>query len=213
MEKILTRNVGVDNSQSIDVYEKSGGYRALRKAVREMTPDAVTEEVKKSGLRGRGGAGFPTGLKWSFMPKEKTRPHYLLNNADESEPGTFKDRVLIEHDPHLVIESMMISAYAVGADYGYFYVRGEYPIAVDRLRRAIRDARRRRILGKSVMGTEFKFDADVRIGAGAFVCGEETALMHSIEGKRGTPRMRPPYPSKHGLWGYPTNYRSLQSLI
>ena len=212
MEKILTKNVGVENSHSIDVYEKGGGYRSLRKAEREMTPVAVTAEVKKSGLRGRGGAGFPTGLKWSFMPQDKTRPHYLLNNADESEPGTFKDRVLMEHDPFAVVESMAIEAFAVGANKAYLYVRGEYPIAGERMARAIDQARAAGLLGADILGSALAFDIELRRGAGAYICGEETALFESIEGKRGEPRNKPPFPVEVGLFGKPTAVNNVETL-
>jgi bidirectional [NiFe] hydrogenase diaphorase subunit len=210
--KVVLSEVGKIDPENIKDYLAHGGYAALSHVLENMSPEEVCEEIKRSGLRGRGGAGFPAGVKWHFVRQEDSERKFVVVNGDEGDPGAYMDRTVMEDNPHLVLEGMMISAYAVGADYGYFYVRGEYPIAVDRLRRAIRDARRRRILGKSVMGTDFKFDADVRIGAGAFVCGEETALMHSIEGKRGTPRMRPPYPSTHGLWGYPTVINNVETM-
>lgn len=210
--KVVLSQVGQIDPENIKDYLAKGGYSALAHVLTNMTPEEVCEEIKRSGLRGRGGAGFPAGVKWHYVRQEEADRKFVVVNGDEGDPGAYMDRTVMEDNPHLVLEGMMISAYAVGADYGYFYVRGEYPIAVNRLRRAIRDARRRRILGKSVMGTEFKFDADVRIGAGAFVCGEETALMHSIEGKRGTPRMRPPYPSTHGLWGYPTVINNVETM-
>jgi len=212
MEKILTKNVGVENSHSIDVYEKGGGYRSLRKAVREMTPVAVTAEVKKSGLRGRGGAGFPTGLKWSFMPQDKTRPHYLLNNADESEPGTFKDRLLMEHDPHLVVESTMISAYAMHADIAFIYIRGEYVLAANRLERAVAEACGKGYVGNNVMGGSWSCELVVHRGAGAYICGEETGLMTSLEGNRGYPRVKPPFPAQSGVWGQPTTINNVETL-
>jgi bidirectional [NiFe] hydrogenase diaphorase subunit len=210
--KVVLKEVGLIDPENLKDYLAHGGYAALAHALGNMTPEQICDEIEKSGLRGRGGAGFPTGVKWHYVRKEDAEQKFVVVNGDEGDPGAYMDRTVMEDDPHRVLEGMMIAAYAVGAQYGYFYVRGEYPIAVDRLRRAVRDARRRKILGKSVMGTDFKFDADVRIGAGAFVCGEETALMHSIEGKRGTPRMRPPYPSTHGLWGFPTVINNVETL-
>jgi bidirectional [NiFe] hydrogenase diaphorase subunit len=210
--KVVLSDVGQIDPENIKDYLAHGGYSALDHVLGNMSSEEVCEVIKRSGLRGRGGAGFPAGVKWHYVRQEESERKFVVVNGDEGDPGAYMDRTVMEDNPHLVLEGMMISAYAVGADYGYFYVRGEYPIAVNRLRRAIRDARRRRILGKSVMGTNFKFDADVRIGAGAFVCGEETALMHSIEGKRGTPRMRPPYPSTHGLWGYPTVINNVETM-
>ena len=177
-----------------------------------MTPEEVCNEILASGLRGRGGAGFPTGMKWNFVRQESADQKYVIVNGDEGDPGAYMDRTVMEDDPHRVLEGMMICAYAVGASAGYLYIRGEYPIAVERIRKAIRSARRRQILGRSVMGTEFQFLADVRIGAGAFVCGEETALIHSVEGKRGMPRMRPPYPSTSGLWEAPTVINNVETM-
>lgn len=210
--KVVLKEVGLIDPENLKDYLAHGGYAALAHALGNMTPEQICDEIEMSGLRGRGGAGFPTGVKWHYVRREDAEQKFVVVNGDEGDPGAYMDRTVMEDDPHKVLEGMMIAAYAVGAQYGYFYVRGEYPIAVDRLRRAIRDARRRKILGKSVMGTDFKFDADVRIGAGAFVCGEETALMRSIEGKRGTPRMRPPYPSTHGLWGFPTLINNVETL-
>jgi bidirectional [NiFe] hydrogenase diaphorase subunit len=210
--KVVLNEVGLIDPENLKDYLAHGGYAALAHALGNMTPEQICDEIEKSGLRGRGGAGFPTGVKWHYVRREDAEKKFVVVNGDEGDPGAYMDRTVMEDDPHRVLEGMMIAAYAVGAQYGYFYVRGEYPIAVDRLRRAIRYARRRKILGKSVMGTDFKFDADVRIGAGAFVCGEETALMHSIEGKRGTPRMRPPYPSTHGLWGFPTVINNVETM-
>ncbi len=210
--KVVLSEVGLIDPENLKDYLAHGGYAALAHALGNMTPEQICDEIEKSGLRGRGGAGFPTGVKWHYVRREDAEQKFVVVNGDEGDPGAYMDRTVMEDDPHRVLEGMMIAAYAVGAQYGYFYVRGEYPIAVDRLRRAVRDARRRKILGKSVMGTNFKFDADVRIGAGAFVCGEETALMHSIEGKRGTPRMRPPYPSTQGLWGFPTVINNVETL-
>jgi NADH-quinone oxidoreductase subunit F len=214
MERILTRNVDKAGSESIAVYEAGGGYQALRKAVKTMTPDQVTEEVKKSGLRGRGGAGFPTGLKWSFMPKEvdPKRPHYLLNNADESEPGTFKDRVLMEKDPHLVIEGTMLGAYGIRASKAYIYIRGEYVYPANVLDRAIAEAYAKGYAGKNVCGSGWDCDIYVHRGAGAYICGEETALMSSLEGERGMPRLKPPFPAQSGVWGCPTTVNNTETL-
>jgi bidirectional [NiFe] hydrogenase diaphorase subunit len=210
--KIVLTETGRIDPENLNDYIAHGGYRALAQVLESMTPEEVCDVIEVSGLRGRGGAGFPTGKKWHFVRQEQSDRKFVVVNGDEGDPGAYMDRTVMEDDPHRVLEGMIIAAYAVGADYGYFYVRGEYPVAVERLRRAIRDARRRGIIGKSVMGTEFQFDADVRIGAGAFVCGEETALIHSIEGKRGTPRMRPPYPSTFGLWGKPTVINNVETM-
>ncbi|NIM94097.1 MAG: NADH-quinone oxidoreductase subunit L [Anaerolineales bacterium] len=209
---IVLEQTGQIDPESLKDNLAHGGYAALAHVLEKMTPEQICDEIEASGLRGRGGAGFPTGRKWHFVREASGERKFIVVNGDEGDPGAYMDRTVMEDDPHRVLEGMIIAAYAVGAQYGYFYVRGEYPIAVDRLRRAVRDARRRRILGKSVMGTNFAFDADVRIGAGAFVCGEETALIHSIEGKRGTPRMRPPYPSTYGLWGCPTVINNVETM-
>ena len=211
MEKILTRNVHKDNSQDIQVYEAGGGYQGMRKAL-SMSPVEVTEEVKKSGLRGRGGAGFPCGLKWSFMPKEKTKPHYLLVNADESEPGTFKDRLLMEKDPHLVIEGSMISAYAMHADICFIYIRGEFVHPAEVLNRAVAQAYEKGYAGKNIMGSGWDCELVVHRGAGAYICGEETALMSSLEGGRGYPRVKPPFPAQSGAWGCPTTINNVETL-
>jgi bidirectional [NiFe] hydrogenase diaphorase subunit len=210
--KIVLTETGKIDPENLKDYIANGGYAALARILEHMSPEEVCDVIEQSGLRGRGGAGFPTGRKWHFVRQEQSDRKYVVVNGDEGDPGAYMDRTVMEDDPHRVLEGMIIAAYAVGASYGYFYVRGEYPVAVDRLRRAIRDARRRRIIGKSVMGTDFQFDADVRIGAGAFVCGEETALIHSVEGKRGTPRMRPPYPSTYGLWGKPTVINNVETI-
>jgi bidirectional [NiFe] hydrogenase diaphorase subunit len=190
----------------------SGAYRALLRAVAEMTPAQVIEHVRTSGLRGRGGAGFPTGLKWSTVAKAPGDRKYVICNADEGDPGAFMDRTVLEGDPHRVLEGMAIAAYAVGAAQGYIYVRGEYPLAVERLRIAIRQAEAARLLGARIADSGFSFRVDLRIGAGAYVCGEETALMASIEGKRGMPRPRPPYPAEAGLWGAPTLINNVETL-
>jgi len=214
MEPVLTKNIGKENSGSIEVYEAGGGYRTLRKTLKESTPAEVIEIVKKSGLRGRGGAGFPTGLKWSFMPKEKdpARPHYLLNNADESEPGTFKDRVLIEHDPHLVIESTMLAGFAMQADICFVYIRGEYVRPARVLEQAVQQAYAKGYLGKNIFGSGWSCEFVVHRGAGAYICGEETALMTSLEGNRGYPRFKPPFPAVSGVWGMPTTINNTETL-
>ncbi len=213
-ERILTKNIHKENSQSIEVYESGGGYQAMRKTLKEMSPADLIDAVKKSGLRGRGGAGFPTGLKWSFMPKEKNpdRPHYLLNNADESEPGTFKDRLLMEKDPHLVVESTLLSGYAMQADGCYIYIRGEYVYAADMLDRAVAEAYAKGYAGKNIMGSGWDCEIVVHRGAGAYICGEETALMSSLEGDRGYPRVKPPFPAASGAWGMPTTINNVETL-
>ncbi len=212
MEKILTRNIQKENSQSIEVYEQGGGYRGMRQALGSMSPHDVTEQVKKSGLRGRGGAGFPTALKWSFMPKEKSKPHYLLLNADESEPGTFKDRLLMEKDPHLVVEGSMISAYAIQADICFIYIRGEFVLGVEVMERAIAEAYDKGYAGKNILGSGWDCELVLHRGAGAYICGEETALMDSLEGKRGYPRFKPPFPAQYGVWGCPTTINNVETL-
>jgi NADP-reducing hydrogenase subunit HndC len=209
--RIALRNCGVINPESIDEYIAKDGYRALGKALTEMTPSEVIETMKKSGLRGRGGAGFPTGLKWEFASKAQSEQKYVCCNADEGDPGAFMDRSILEGDPHSLIEAMAIAGYAIGADQGYIYVRAEYPIAVSRLNIAIEQARNYGLLGKNIFGTDFNFDLELRLGAGAFVCGEETALMTSIEGKRGEPRPRPPFPANKGLWQKPTILNNVET--
>jgi bidirectional [NiFe] hydrogenase diaphorase subunit len=210
--KVVLSDVGRLNPEKLEEYLLLGGYSALHRALTKMSPEAICQEIVDSGLRGRGGAGYPTGTKWSFVRTEQSDEKYVVVNGDEGDPGAYMDRTIMEYNPHRVLEGMIIAAYATGATHGYFYIRGEYPIAVNRIRRAIRAARRRGILGKSVMGTSFSFDADVRIGSGAFVCGEETALIYSIEGERGVPRMRPPYPSTYGLWGKPTVINNVETF-
>ena len=210
--KVVLSETGQIDPDSLEDYLAHGGYRALAYVLENMTPEEVCSEILESGLRGRGGAGFPTGLKWNFVRQEKGDIKYVIVNGDEGDPGAYMDRTVMEDDPHRVLEGMIICAYAVGASAGYLYIRGEYPIAIDRIRKAIRSARRRQILGRSVLGTDFNFVADVRIGAGAFVCGEETALIHSVEGKRGMPRMRPPYPSTSGLWNAPTVINNVETM-
>ncbi|WP_299024676.1 NADH-quinone oxidoreductase subunit NuoF [uncultured Thermanaerothrix sp.] len=211
-QRIVLRRVGLINPDDIEEYILHDGYTALGKVLTEMTPNEVIEEIKKSGLRGRGGAGFPTGAKWSFVAREKSEKKYIICNADESEPGTFKDRIILEGDPHSIIEAMIIAGYAVGADEGYIYVRGEYLLAQERLRRAIEQAREMGFLGKNIFGTNFSFDIHIHTGAGAYICGEETALIESIEGKRGQPRSRPPFPTTYGLWGKPTVVNNVETL-
>jgi NADH-quinone oxidoreductase subunit F len=212
MEKILTKNIHKENSTSIEVAEAGGGYQSLRKALSSMSPDDVIEEVKKSGIRGRGGAGFPAGLKWSFMPRPKTKPHYLCVNADESEPGTFKDRVLIEKDPHLVIEGSMISAYAIRADICFIYIRGEFVEPARILQKAIDEAYAKGYAGKNILGSGWDCELVLHRGAGAYICGEEMALMSSIEGGRGYPRVKPPFPAQAGLWGCPSTINNVETL-
>ncbi|MDD3643048.1 MAG: NADH-quinone oxidoreductase subunit NuoF [Candidatus Krumholzibacteria bacterium] len=209
--KIVLRNCGTIDPESIGEYEGSGGYKALRKALLEMQPGEIIEEVKKSGLRGRGGAGFPTGLKWSFAARYEADRKYIVCNADEGDPGAFMDRSVLEGDPHSVIEGMIICARAIGASYGYIYCRAEYPLAIRRLTIALEAARKNGYLGSDILGSGFDFDVKIKQGAGAFVCGEETALFASIEGKRGMPRIRPPFPAEKGLWGKPTNNNNVET--
>ncbi|MGB9781174.1 NADH-quinone oxidoreductase subunit NuoF [Caldanaerobacter sp.] len=210
--RIALRNCGVINPEDIREAIAFDGYKALAKALTEMTPEQVIEEVKKSGLRGRGGGGFPTGLKWEFAYKQKETPKYVVCNADEGDPGAFMDRSILEGDPHSVLEAMAIAGYAIGANHGYIYVRAEYPLAVKRLRIAIEQAREYGLLGKDIFGTGFDFDIEIRLGAGAFVCGEETALLNSVMGKRGEPRPRPPYPAVKGVWGKPTIINNVETF-
>jgi bidirectional [NiFe] hydrogenase diaphorase subunit len=209
--RVVLEEIGRIDPESLEDYIAHGGYAALARALHEMTPEQVCDEIQASQLRGRGGAGFPTGTKWHYVRREPGDQKYVVVNGDEGDPGAYMDRTVMEDSPHRVLEGMLIAAYAVGARSGYFYVRGEYPTAVERLRRAIRAARRHGLLGRRILETDFEFNAEVRIGAGAFVCGEETALLHSIEGRRGTPRMRPPYPSTRGLWGCPTVINNVET--
>jgi NADH-quinone oxidoreductase subunit F len=210
-QRIILKNCGIINPEKIEEYIARGGYQGLAKALHKMSPEHVLEEVKSSGLRGRGGGGFLTGLKWEFTKNAEGRPKYVVCNADEGDPGAFMDRSLIEGDPHSVIEGMSIAAWAIGADKGYIYCRAEYPLAVKRLRIAIEQAREYGLLGEGILGSGFDFDIEIKEGAGAFVCGEETALLASIEGKRGEPRPRPPFPAQKGLWGKPTNINNVKS--
>jgi NADH-quinone oxidoreductase subunit F len=210
--RLILRNCGRINPERIDDYVANGGYEALRKALLQMTPEEVIAEVKQSGLRGRGGAGFPTGLKWEFCRKSPGDKKYMICNADEGDPGAFMDRSTMEGDPNTVIEGMTIAAYAIGATEGYVYIRAEYPLAIKRLHIAIKQAEEHRLLGKNILGSGFDFIVHVKEGAGAFVCGEETALMASIEGRRGMPNPRPPFPAQSGLWGKPTNINNVKTL-
>jgi len=210
-QRVALRNCGVINPEVIEEYIAMDGYKALGKVLTEMTPEDVINTIKKSGLRGRGGGGFPTGLKWEFTAKAKGDQKYVACNADEGDPGAFMDRSVLEGDPHAVIEAMAIAGYAVGANQGYIYVRAEYPIAVHRLEIAINQARKYGLLGKNIFDTGFDFDLEIRLGAGAFVCGEETALLQSIEGKRGMPKPRPPFPANKGLWDKPTLLNNVET--
>jgi len=210
--RVALRNCGVINPELIDEYIAFDGYKALGKALTEMKPMDVVDTIKASGLRGRGGGGFPTGTKWEFAAQQDNEQKYVCCNADEGDPGAFMDRSVLEGDPHSVLEAMTIAGYAIGANYGFIYVRAEYPIAVKRLQIAIDQAREYGLLGDNILGTGFKFDLEIRLGAGAFVCGEETALMTSIEGKRGEPRVRPPFPAEKGLWQKPTILNNVETL-
>lgn len=209
--RIALRNCGVINPENIEEYIAYDGYKALAKVLTEMTPEQVIDWVKRSGLRGRGGGGFPTGLKWEFAAKAPGDVKYVVCNADEGDPGAYMDRSILEGDPHSVIEAMAIAGYAIGSKQGYVYVRAEYPLAVKRLEIAINQAREYGLLGKNILGTDFEFDIEIRLGAGAFVCGEETALMTSIEGHRGEPRPRPPFPAVKGLWSKPTLLNNVET--
>ena len=209
--RIALRNCGVINPENIEEYIGTGGYQALGKVLTEMTPDDVIQTLLDAGLRGRGGAGFPTGLKWKLCKQNDADQKYVCCNADEGDPGAFMDRSVLEGDPHALLEAMAIAGYAIGSNQGYIYVRAEYPIAVERLKIAIQQAREMELLGKNIFGTGFDFDIDLRLGAGAFVCGEETALMTSIEGKRGEPRPRPPFPAQKGLFGKPSILNNVET--
>ena len=212
-EKVVLRDAGHMDPEDIQEYIARGGYLALEKVLKTMKPEEVVAEIKKSGLRGRGGGGFSTGMKWELASKVPTVDEkFIICNGDEGDPGAYMDRSILEGDPHSVIEGMMIAAYAIGATSGWFYVRAEYPLAVERLEKAIKACKKTRLLGNNIMGTDFSFNIEVRLGAGAFVCGEETALIHSIEGKRGTPRPRPPYPTNKGLWNKPSCVNNVETL-
>ncbi len=210
--KLLLEHVDVPGIEGLDVYVKHGGYSTLQKALKKMTPDEVVEEVKKSGLRGRGGAGFPTGMKWSFLAKPEGIPRYLVCNADESEPGTFKDRYLMEKIPHLLIEGMILSSFALGANQSFIYIRGEFMYVLNILEKAIAEAYDKGFLGKNICGSGYDLDLVVTPGGGAYICGEETALLESLEGKRGNPRIKPPFPAVKGLWGCPTVVNNVESI-
>ena len=211
-KKLLLEHIDVEGIRSYDVYRKQGGYQAVEKALKGMSSDDVVEEVKKSGLRGRGGAGFPTGMKWSFLAKPDGVPRHLLCNADESEPGTFKDRYLMEKIPHLLIEGMILSSYALGANQSYIYIRGEYMFVMRIVEQAIAEAYANGWLGKNILGSGFDLDLAITPGAGAYICGEETALIESLEGKRGNPRMKPPFPAVKGLWQRPTVVNNVETI-
>ena len=210
--RIILRNCGRINPERIEDYISADGYQSLHKILKKMSPEQVIGELKNSGLRGRGGAGFPTGTKWEFCRNASGEQKYLICNADEGDPGAFMDRSIMEGDPHAVLEGMNIAAYAIGASEGYVYIRAEYPLAVQRVKLAIKQAEEKNFLGRNILGTDFTFNVHVKEGAGAFVCGEETALMASIEGKRGMPNPRPPFPAQSGLWGKPTNINNAKSL-
>ena len=211
-KRIALKNCGMINPEDIDEYIAFDGYKALEKVLKHMTPEEVIKEITDSGLRGRGGAGFPTGKKWQSTKDAEGKQKYVVCNADEGDPGAFMDRSILEGDPHAVLEAMLIAGYVIGANKGYIYVRAEYPIAVQRLKIAINQAKDYGILGKNIFETGFNFDIEIRLGAGAFVCGEETALLESIEGKRGQPRVKPPYPAVSGLWGKPTLINNVETL-
>ncbi|MEE9165415.1 MAG: NADH-quinone oxidoreductase subunit NuoF [Nitrospinota bacterium] len=212
MELYLTKNFNTPDSKTLKVYLKNGGYEASKKALKKMKPEEVTEEIKKSGLRGRGGAGFPTGLKWTFMPKGNEKPKYIGCNSDESEPGTFKDRQIIENEPHQLIEGLIIGAYAMGIKACYIYIRGEYTIQAEILQKAVDEAYKENYLGKNIFNSGFNCDIYVHRGAGAYICGEETGLMESVEGKKGQPRKKPPFPAGYGFWGNPTTINNVETF-
>lgn len=210
-KRVLLEHVDKPGIVTFDVYRSNGGYSGAEKALK-LTPDEVTEEVKKSGIRGRGGAGFPAGMKWSFLDRKSDKPRYLVVNADESEPGTFKDRYLMEKIPHLLIEGMLISSYALGANTAYIYIRGEYMYIIPILERAIAEARAKGFLGKNILNTSYSLEIYVHPGAGAYICGEETALLESLEGKRGNPRLKPPFPAVAGLYASPTVVNNVETI-
>jgi NADH-quinone oxidoreductase subunit F len=211
-KKLLLEHINVPGIETFDVYRQNGGYRSVEKALKSMTPETIVEEVKKSGLRGRGGAGFPAGMKWSFLAKPDGVPRHLLCNADESEPGTFKDRYLMEKIPHLLIEGMIVSSFALGANVSYIYIRGEYMWVSYILEKAIAEAKANGFLGKNILGSGYDLELFVQVGAGAYICGEETALIESLEGKRGNPRMKPPFPAVKGLWQRPTVVNNVETI-
>ncbi len=210
--RIVTKDLDVPGLDRIDVYRRHGGYEALAKALRQFQPDELVEEIKKSGLRGRGGAGFPTGMKWGFLPKESAKPRYLLVNGDESEPGTFKDRMLMELNPHRLVEGTIISSYATKVHHAFIYVRGELAFAGRQIERAVREAREAGLIGANILGSGYDLEITVSRGAGAYICGEESALMESLEGKRGYPRLKPPFPAVVGLYGGPTVINNAETI-
>jgi NADH-quinone oxidoreductase F subunit len=212
MEKVAYKNIGKPDSETLKAYLGNGGYAVLRKMVQKGSPAQVINELKKSGLRGCGGGGFPTGTKWEFVARADGSPKYVVCNADEGEPGTFKDRIIMEQDPHLLLEGMAIAGFAVGAETGFIYIRGEFTTAWKRLHQAIDEALESRVLGTDIFGSRHSFHIRLRRGAGAYICGEETALIESLEGKRGVPRLRPPYPTTSGLWGKPTLVNNVETL-
>src|SRR5260221_5193459 len=209
--RVVSKRFGLPNSASLDTYLATDGYKAFFKAL-EMTPEQIVEEVKVSALRGRGGAGFPTSMKWGFVPRNSEKPRYVVVNADESEPGTCKDRLLMEYDPHQLLEGILIAGRAIDSKKGYIYIRGEYRYLIEHMDRAIAEAYSRGYLGKNIQGTGFDFDIYTHTGAGAYECGEETALLDSIEGKRGIPRMKPPFPAVSGAWQSPTLLNNVETL-
>jgi len=211
-DQVLLKNIDTPDNCRIDTYEATGGYRALAKALSEYGPDEVIELVKDSNLRGRGGAGFPAGLKWSFVPKQSDKPKYLCCNADESEPGTFKDRILMERDPHQLIEGMAITAFAIGAETAYIYIRGEFVLAIRALEKAIAEANAKGYLGERILGADFNLVIHIHSGAGAYICGEESAMLDSMEGKRAQPRLKPPFPAVEGLYASPTVINNVETL-
>ncbi|MFP4082602.1 MAG: NADH-quinone oxidoreductase subunit NuoF [Candidatus Aminicenantes bacterium] len=211
-EKLLIKHFHLKNSYMIDVYLKHQGYQAVRRALKEMTPEEILEQVKKANLRGRGGAGFPAGVKWGFVPQDVDKPKYLCVNADEGEPGTFKDRYIMTHDPHLLLEGIIITSFCVGINTAYIYIRGEYEHIAQRLEQAISQAHQKGFVGKNILDTGFNLDVFVHRGAGAYICGEETALLESLEGKRGYPRLKPPFPAAVGLFQCPTVINNVETL-
>jgi NADH-quinone oxidoreductase subunit F len=212
MEKLLLRNIDVLDSHTLVVYCSRGGYRSWEEVVKNIRPEQLIEEIKASGLRGRGGAGFPTGMKWSFVPKDSPKPKYMVCNADESEPGTFKDRLLIEKDPHAIIEGTLVAAYAIQSHTAFIYIRGELGFGAGVLEQAVDEATRSGYIGKNIMGSGYDLDVIVHRGAGAYICGEETALLSSLEGARGWPKVKPPFPATHGLFGCPTVVNNVETL-
>jgi NADH-quinone oxidoreductase subunit F len=211
-KRLLTENIDIPGIKDFAIYRKNGGYKSLEKAVKFLSPATIIDEVKKSGLRGRGGAGFSTGMKWSFLDKTPGLPHYLVCNADESEPGTFKDRYLMEHIPHLLIEGMIVSAFALGCRTSYIYIRGEFKWIISILEKSINEAHSNGFLGENILGSGFSHNIYVHSGGGAYICGEETALLESLEGKRGNPRLKPPYPAEKGLYGFPTVVNNVETI-